>query len=126
MAWKSPNRPNNEITQQFSDGVVKIYTVKDMAKPGYRPEPQLSLLYTLRYNRQRVGLTRLYLSKQAQAEIQEVLRVPLPGDIPIQSVAVLENGRKFQIETVQSVDNSYPACVDLSLTALKQTYEVIP
>ena len=126
MAWKSPNRPNNEITQQFSDGVVKIYIVKDMAKPGYSPEPQLSLLYTLRYNRQRVGLTRLYLSKQAQAEIQEVLRVPLPGDIPVQSVAVLENGRQFQIETVQSVDNCYPTCVDLSLTVLKQTYEVIP
>ena len=125
MAWKSPNRPNNEITQCFSDGVVNIYTVNDVAVPGYSPVQQLSLLYTLRYDRQRVGLNRLYLSKQAQAEIQEVLRVPVPGEIPVLSVAVLENGKQFQVETVQSVDNVYPACVDISLTALKQNYEVI-
>lgn len=125
MPWKSPNRPNNEITQRFSDGVVNIYTVQDVAVPGYSPVQQLSLLYTLRYDRQRVGLNRLYLSKQAQAEIQEVLRVPVPGEIPVLSVAVLENGKQFQVETVQSVDNVYPACVDISLTVLKRNYEVI-
>ena len=125
MAWKSPNRPNNEITQRFSDGVLNIYTVQDVAVPGYSPVQQLSLLYTLRYDRQRVGLNRLYLSKQAQAEIQEVLRIPVPGEIPVLSVAVLENGKQFQVETVQSVDNVYPACVDISLTVLKRNYEVI-
>lgn len=125
MPWKSPSRPNNEITQRFSDGVVNIYTVQDVAVAGYSPVQHLSLLYTLRYDRQRVGLNRLYLSKQAQAEIQEVLRIPVPGEIPVLSVAVLENGKQFQVETVQSVDNVYPACVDISLTVLKRNYEVI-
>ena len=38
-----PYRPSNEITQAYNDGVVRIYTVTDAARPGYMPQPQATL-----------------------------------------------------------------------------------
>ena len=43
-----PYRPSNEITQAYNDGVVRIYTVTDAARPGYMPQPQATLKTTLR------------------------------------------------------------------------------
>ena len=41
MSWKAPYRPNNEVTQDFNDGVVTVYEVTDSAPPGYQPKPTL-------------------------------------------------------------------------------------
>lgn len=39
MPWKAPYRPrrDSEITQTYSDGLVKVYAVADTAAPGYKP-----------------------------------------------------------------------------------------
>lgn len=64
-----PYRPSNEITQAYNDGVVRIYTVTDAARPGYMPQPQATLKTTLRYEEQRLGLQRYYQSKQNQIDV---------------------------------------------------------
>ena len=122
--WKAPHRPDNEITQELNSGVVYIYSVEDSAQPGYQPKPALKLKLTLRYEEQRLGINRLYMSRQNQAEIEKVIRVPRQDSISNQDVAILENGSQYSIDYTQTVQDVYPPCLDLSLVKVEQNYEV--
>ena len=122
--WKAPHRPDNEITQEMNSGVVKIYSVEDSAQPGYQPKPSLTLKLTLRYEEQRLGINRLYLSRQNQAEIEKVIRVPRQDSISNQDVAILESGSQYSINYTQTIQDVYPPCLDLSLVKVEQNYEV--
>ena len=122
--WKAPHRPDNEITQELNSGVVKIYSVDDSAQPGYQPKPTLTLKLTLRYEEQRLGINRLYMSRQNQAEVEKVIRVPRQDSISNQDVAILENGSQYSIDYTQTVQDVYPPCLDLSLVKVEQNYEV--
>ena len=122
--WKAPHRPDNEITQELNSGVVQIYSVEDSAQPGYQPKPSLTLKLTLRYEEQRLGINRLYLSRQNQAEVEKVIRVPRQDSISNQDVAILENGSQYSIDYTQTVQDVYPPCLDLSLVKVEQNYEV--
>lgn len=118
--WKVPNRPDNRITQSFNDGIVLIYSVKDRAEPGYKPVEELELKVRLRYEEQRLGINRLYLSRQNQAEILRVLRIPRTGNVGTQDMAVTEDGKRYRIDSVQSVPDVYPPSLDISLAAVRQ------
>lgn len=122
--WRAPHRPDNEITQELNSGVVYIYSVEDSAQPGYQPKPSLTLKLTLRYEEQRLGINRLYLSRQNQAEIEKVIRVPRQDSISNQDVAILESGSQYSIDYTQTVQDVYPPCLDLSLVKVEQNYEV--
>lgn len=122
--WKAPHRPDNEITQEMNSGVVKIYSVEDSAQPGYQPKPSLNLKLTLRYEEQRLGINRLYLSRQNQTEIEKVIRVPRQDSISNHDVAILESGSQYSIDYTQTVQDVYPPCLDLSLVKVEQNYEV--
>ena len=108
----------------MNSGVVKIYSVEDSAQPGYQPKPSLTLKLTLRYEEQRLGINRLYLSRQNQAEVEKVIRVPRQDSISNQDVAILENGSQYSIDYTQTVQDVYPPCLDLSLVKIEQDYEV--
>ena len=120
---RTPNRARADITQPFNDGVVVINEVSDAAKPGYRPQKALREKIRLRFAEQRLGIGRIYQSKQAQVEIIRVIRVPAVGEISPQDVAILAN-KQYQIDTVQRVLEMYPPCVDLALAKIEQEYEV--
>ena len=122
--WRAPHRPDNEITQELNSGVVYIYSVEDSAQPGYQPKPSLNLKLTLRYEEQRLGINRLYLSRQNQAEVEKVIRVPRQDSISNQDVAILESGSQYSIDYTQTVQDVYPPCLDLSLVKVEQNYEV--
>lgn len=126
MPWKAPYRPrtDNGVTQNFCDGVVKIYSVTDGAQPGYQPQPVLALKCTLRYEEQRLGIQRYYSGRQNQVEIERVLRVPRYGGITNQDVAVTEDGRQFRVDMVQNVTDVYPASLDITLAKIEQEIEV--
>lgn len=126
MPWKAPYRPrtDNGVTQNFCDGVVKIYSVTDGAQPGYQPHPVLALKCTLRYEEQRLGIQRYYSGRQNQVEIERVLRVPRYGGITNQDVAVTEDGRQFRVDMVQNVTDVYPASLDITLAKIEQEIEV--
>lgn len=122
MAWTAPFRPRTEngVTQNFGDGVVAIYSVKDVAKPGYQPKPQTTLKCKLRYEEQRLGIQRYYSGRQNQVEIERVLRVPRYGGITNQDVAETEDGTRYRIDMVQAVMDVYPPCMDLTLARYEQ------
>lgn len=122
---KVPFRPNNEISQQYNDGSVKIYAVTNAATPGYQPQESAAHKYTLRFENRALGINRIYLSRQNQAEIKRVIRVPRV-DISPQDVAIINDGKKYRIDTVQEAMGVYPASLDLSLRLLTEKLEGLP
>lgn len=122
---KAPFRSSNEISQQYNDGVVKIYAATDKSKPGYQPKEQLKLKYSLAFEERVLGINRLYLSRQNQAEIQRVIRVQRVN-ISSQDIAITHDGKQYRIDTVQAVKDVYPPSLDLSLKAIEQNFEVMP
>ena len=122
---QTPFRPDDRrITQSYRDGVVRIYTVTDAAQPGYQPKPALTLAEALFYQERRVGLQRYYSSKQAQVQVERVIRTQLRSAVNPQCVAVTEDGVQYGIDLVQRAEDVYPASMDLTLTKIKQKYEV--
>lgn len=122
---KMPFRPDDRrITQSYRDGVVRIYTVTDGAAPGYQPQPVLTLLETLFYQERRVGLQRYYAGRQAQVEVERIIRTQLRPAVNPQCVAVTEDSVQYGIELVQQVQDVYPPSMDLTLVRIEQKYEV--
>lgn len=122
---KTPFRPDDRrITQSYRDGVVRIYTVTDGVAPGYQPRPVLTLLETLFYQERRVGLQRYYAGRQAQVEVERVIRTQLRPAVNPQCVAVTEDDEQYGIELVQQVQDVYPPSIDLTLVRIEQKYEV--
>ena len=120
-----PFRPDDRrITQSYRDGVVRIYTVTDAAEPGYQPKPTPTLVETLFYAERRVGLQRYYTSRQAQVQVERVIRTQTRPSVNPQCIAVTEDGEQYGIDLVQQVADAYPASMDLTLTKIEQKYEV--
>ena len=122
--WKAPYRPNNEISQRFSDGVVTVYSVENVAAPGLKPAEKLHLKVKLRYEEQRLGIQRYYSGRQNQVEIERVIRVPRTGMVSTQDVAITESGHQSRIDMVQAAIDVYPPSVDLTLARIDQNFEV--
>ena len=122
---KAPFRATNDISQQYNDGVVKIYTVKDSSQPGYQPKEEPTLKYSLAFEERALGINRLYLSRQNHAEIKRVIRVQRV-DISSQDVAITHDGKQYRVDTVQAVLGVYPPSLDLSLVTVEQNVEVMP
>ena len=122
---KLPFRPEDrQITQPYRDGVVRIYAVTDAAQPGYQPKPALTLAETLFYAERRVGLQRYYSGKQAQVQVERVIRTQTRPAVNPQCIAVTEDGTQYGIELVQQLQDVYPPSMDLTLTRIDQKYEV--
>ena len=120
---RTPFRPRKEspVTQNYNDGVVKIYVETDHAGSGYMPSPQRSLILTLAYQERRLGFKRYYDAKQNQIHIERVIRVPGgAGPINNQDVAETEDGTKYRIDLVQEIPDVYPPSLDLTLVLYTQ------
>lgn len=125
---KAPFRPRKDspVTQNYNDGVVKIYVETDHAGSGYMPSPQRTPILTLAYQERRLGIKRYYDAKQNQIHIERVIRVPnVPnpewnGTITTQDVAETEDGSWYRIDLIQVVPDVFPPSLDLSLAAYVQ------
>lgn len=120
MTWKAPYRPSNEVTQGYNSGVVTVYAVTDSARPGYQPVEQLTEKIKLRYEEQRLGIQRYYNAMQNQIQVERVIRVPRAEQITSQDVAETEDGRRYRIDLVQTVDGVWPPFQDLTLVKYQQ------
>lgn len=122
----APFRPSNEISQSYTSGVCTVYRQRDMAKPGYAPKPELERKVFLRYEEQRLGLNRYYAARQADVEVERVIRVPAPPapQVPTpQDVVRTEDGLLYQINLVQTVPGVWPKSLDLTLVRYVQEAE---
>lgn len=123
--WKAPNRPRDEISQTYNDGVVIICDVIDVAEPGYAPKEELMPKYKLGYAERQMGVQRYYAAQQNQIQIERVIRVQRGIAVDNQNVAITEDGHQYRIDLVQAVLDVYPPSLDITLARIDHDYEVI-
>lgn len=121
---KKPTRPDRDTSQIYNSGVLTVYAVSNAAPPGHTPREMITPKVTIHYEEQRLGINRLYLSRQNQAEISRVVRVPRRPEVSTQDVVIDQFGKSYRIDTVQAVLDVWPASLDLSLRRVEQKYEV--
>lgn len=121
MPRKLPFRPGNEISQSYNDGLARIYRMTDVAPPGRKPELKPVFVAAVRYEEQRLGVSRFYAAQQNNVQIERVIRVPAGVSIAAQDVVVTEDGFQLDVNMVQIVPGVRPASLDLTLAATKQT-----
>lgn len=117
MAWKTPNRPTYEVSQAFNDKPVTILRVTDKAPNGYMPQPDFLPIGVFPTANRTVGVQRYYAARQAQVNIEKVIRIPNPGNVEITTRDVARfdgEERLYRIDQVQEVA-VYPPCLDLTL-----------
>lgn len=115
---RTPNRNTGEISQTYNDGIVRIYTVADAAEPGKMPVEATFLRLTLGYSEQRVGITRFYTAQQNHDDVEKLIRIQRAGVITNRDIAETEDGTRYHIAMVQTVDEVYPPSLDLTLTRI--------
>lgn len=118
-SYKYPNRERNVVSQTYNDGYVKIYAAEDGANPGHMPVEKLTLKAQLFYAEQRVGISRFYTAQQYHDDVERLIRVQRAGVIANRDIAETEDGQRYNIAMVQTVDGAYPPSLDLTLTRIK-------
>ncbi len=120
--WRKPNRPSNEITQTFNDGILTVYSVTPGAVPDGESLDGLTEKAKLLYAERRMGVQRYFAGIQAQVKIDRVLRCQNAGFVAPHDVVITENGKHYTVQMVQSCYDVYPSSVDISLSAVVQQY----
>ena len=116
--FRAPNRTHDTVSQSYNDGVVKIYSVTDSAQDGSMPQRKLTLKCVLMYAEERVGITRYYTAQQYNDDVERLIRVQRTS-INTRDIAETEDGRRYNIGMVQTVEDAYPPSLDLTLTRIK-------
>lgn len=119
--WKKPYRPNADVTQSYNDGILTVYSVVDIAQPGYKPVEKLTFKVKVPYEERSLGIQRFYSAKQNQSNVERVIRIPKSNvAVTNQDVAITEDGAKYRIDLVQKVSGIFPPSLDLTLEAFTQ------
>lgn len=111
-------------SQQFNDGIVKIYDVTNTAPDGGMPVEKLTSKQTLRYKERTVGMNRFWTAMQANVRVQYVLRCQRLRDVSTQDVAIPNDGKQYRIVQIQYPEDVDPPVMDLTLEELKQCYDI--
>lgn len=123
MPRVNPFRADNRVTQTYNSGYAVVYTLTDVARPGYAPVEALTRKIRVDYEERRVGVTRFYEAAQNQIRIDRLIRTPRVEAVSTQDVIVLNgDGVQYRIDQVQTVDGIFPPSMDLTLTRIEQTY----
>lgn len=114
------------LTQTFNDGVLKVYSVGNIAELGNMPKDGLTLKFnkSIPYEERTVGVTRFYTGKQDQNIIEQLLRVPRISKISRNDVIIPVDGEQYRIEQIQSKNDIEPRCLDLSLEKVQVKYDI--
>lgn len=121
---KPPTRKSNEISQTYNSGILTVFSVRDAAEPGYAPVKKLAQKVELRFEEIQLGLTRYYSALQNNVRVERVLRCPYRPEVSPQDVAITMDGRQYQIELVQKLQDVWPVSMDLTLSRIDQRYDV--
>lgn len=105
------------------EGLLKFYDLQNTSTQGQMPTDQLvSLDVEAFYANRTIGMQRLYLAKQAEMQLDKLVRcynTYIPEDA---KYVILEDGRQYRIVAINAIVDE--DAVDLSLQRMGKNYEV--
>ncbi len=111
----------------FDDGILTVYNVTNTAQAGDRPVMGLEEKAKYYFGYDRIGVTRLYLAKQAAQEVSAVVNIPGWNDVKNTDVVVVSEtpDLQYQVGFVQpEFDENGLRIMKLTLGRIGQKYEV--
>lgn len=109
----------------FDDGILVIYSVKNLARPGEKPIQGLKEKSKHYYGYDTIGVTRYYEALKADNLIESVVNIPGWHDILANNVCILENKTQYRISMVQPMLNEDNLKImKLSLERVEEEYAV--
>lgn len=110
--------------QTYNDGVCRIASLENIAKPGLKPEMALTVKYNrVPYERRKVGITRFYSAMQENIEVDAVLRIPEQFTVSTQDYCIID-GKQYGIHQVQDISDTLPPSRDLTLKKTEVEYDI--
>ena len=112
----------------FNAGILKVYTIENIANPGSKPKKGLRLSESFFYGYETLGFNRYYTALKANQQIEAVVRVPEWNEIDAASCVIrLENGKDYRIVLSQPIaeDDSGARYTRLSLERINESYDLI-
>ena len=89
----------------FDDGILKIYSTKDISNPGMKPETVLVLKDKYYFGYESIGVTRHYAAKQVKSKISNIVHVLQDRAILGEDICVLEDGLQYRCDLIQHTTN---------------------
>lgn len=89
----------------FDDGILKIYTAKDIAEPGMKPNVVLILKDEYYFGFDSISVTRHYAAKQTKSKISNVVHILQDRNILNEDICVLEDGLQYKCDLIQHTEN---------------------
>ncbi len=109
----------------FDDGIIKIYTVGNIAEPGAKPVKGLVFSESFYFGYDTLGINRYYTALQAHQQIEAVVNIPGFNQIPVEAVAEIDD-KQFTVQMVQQMtDEDGLRITRLSLERLGENYAVV-
>lgn len=114
------------LTQTFNDGVLKVYSVGNIAEAGNMPKDGLTPKFdkNIPYEEKTVGVNRFNVAKQNQDMVEQLLRIPRINGISRGDKVIPIDGEQYDIIQIQYINDVEPRSMDLSLEKLSTKYEV--
>ena len=111
----------------FDDGILTVYNVTNTAQAGDRPVMGLEEKAKYYFGYDRIGVTRLYLAKQAAQEVSAGVNIPGWNDVKNTDVVLIPEPQPlhYQVADVQpELDENGLRIMKLTLERTGQKYEV--
>lgn len=109
----------------YDDGILSICRVTNSAEPGNKPVMHLEEKEKYYYGYEELGVTRYYQAKNANQQVECVVRIQGWEDVKVTDICILEGGTQYQISMVQPThDENGLRMMKLTLERVKQEYEV--
>lgn len=119
MKLKKKDRPKFET---FNDGYACIYITQNVSQPGFEPIINHVLRQKYPFSYQTIGVKRAYEAAQAQAKLEELIKIPLDRGVSTQCIVGIDN-IKYEVKLVQHKYDTHPATTWLSLVRLEADYD---
>lgn len=109
----------------YDDGILSICRVTNSAEPGNKPMIRLEEKEKYYYGYEELGVTRYYQAKNANQQIECVVRIQGWEDVKVTDICILDDGTQYEISMVQPThDENSLRMMKLTLERVKQSYEV--
>lgn len=109
----------------FDDGILRIYTVENIAENGAKPKKGLVLRSKFFFGFDVLGVNRYYTALEAKIQLAHVVNIPGWGGVSVLDIAIMEDGTQYRVQMIQpQLDENGLRITKLSLERIVTEYDV--
>lgn len=109
----------------FDDGILKIYSVENIAGKGNKPKYGLKYKSGHYFGFETVGVTRHYAAMQVNSRISSLVHVWQDRNITGEDICILEDGSQYKCSLIQHTEDDGLRITKITLERISEEYVII-